>query len=382
MLEAREEVEHEILWELNSGNTSVWHENWTGIGPLYHVLPQEFNINEKLQEVEELRNGDTWDELTLDQNFPADISDHIRHNVPFHHTTEELDTPQWMPTTTGKFYVNSAWRIMRQRATHNPELCNLWTKVLPFKIFFFLWRLWKMKIPTDDLWRRNGYIIVSKCWCCSPPKEDSYQYLFLKSETVNRVWKSFLQLAGIIINMVQVHQVVRAWWSWFKCNSHGASKGNPGPSSYGYYIRDSAGDLIYAQSTDIGQTTNIVVEAKGILYGLMYCVDKPLHPLIMESDSLVMKKIIKKEWECPWTIRADVKKIKEIKGNYNVLFQHVFREGNAVADLLANLVFSSAGDSIFNSFHSLPPVTKTLINMDKSQIPNIRVRVAKKFPQH
>ncbi|XP_070034564.1 uncharacterized protein [Nicotiana tomentosiformis] len=213
MLEAREEVEHEILWELNSGNTSVWHENWTGIGPLYHVLPQEFNINEKLQEVEELRNGDTWDELTLDQNFPADISDHIRHNVSFHHTTEELDTPQWMPTTTGKFYVNSAWRIMRQRATHNPELCNLWTKVLPFKIFFFLWRLWKMKIPTDDLWRRNGYIIVSKCWCCSPPKEDSYQYLFLKSETVNRVWKSFLQLAGIIINMVQVHQVVRAWWS-------------------------------------------------------------------------------------------------------------------------------------------------------------------------
>ncbi|XP_070055030.1 uncharacterized protein [Nicotiana tomentosiformis] len=332
-----------------------------------------------------------------------------------------------------------------------------------------------MKIPTDDLWRRNGYIIVSKCWCCSPPKEDSYQLLFLKSETANRVWKSFLQPAEIIINMVQVHQVIRAWWSkpccpklkplfqatpaiitlelwkrrnkmkhggavsekrvihevnktlfflarsryprltnipvlwtdmiryferykpyvvsrrviwqlpnagWFKCNSDGASKGNPSPSSYGYYTRDNVGDLIYAQSTDIGQTTNIVAEAKGILYGLLYCVDKQLHPLIMETDSLVMKKIIENEWECPWTIRAYVKKIKEIKDNYNVLFKHVFREGNAVADLLANLVFSSAGDSTFNSFHSLPPEAKTLINMDKSQIPNIRVRVAKGFPQH
>ncbi|XP_070031694.1 uncharacterized protein [Nicotiana tomentosiformis] len=129
---------------------------------------------------------------------------------------------------------------------------------------------------------------------------------------------------------------------WVKCNSDGASKGNPCPSSYGYCIRDSSGDLLYAEAIDIGHTTNIVAEVKGILHGLLYCVDKQLHPLIMETDSLVMKTIIEGEWECPWTIRADVKKIKEIKNNYNVLFQHVFREGNVVADLLANLVFYSA----------------------------------------
>ncbi|XP_070039347.1 uncharacterized protein [Nicotiana tomentosiformis] len=187
MLKAREEIKHEILWELNNGTTSVWHENWTGIGASYHVLPQDFNINIEIQEVAELRNDYSWDDQILNQNFPEDMADHIRKDVPYDQSIENWDNPQWMPTTSGKVSVNSVWRIMRHRAVANQELCNLWTKGLPFKIFFFLWRLWKMKIPTDDLWRRNGYIIVSKCWCCSPPHEDSYQYLFMKNEIVDKV---------------------------------------------------------------------------------------------------------------------------------------------------------------------------------------------------
>lgn len=58
MLEAREEVEHEVLWEMNRGSTNVWHENWTHLGALYHVLPPDIYINEDLQEVAELRNED------------------------------------------------------------------------------------------------------------------------------------------------------------------------------------------------------------------------------------------------------------------------------------------------------------------------------------
>ncbi|XP_075101885.1 uncharacterized protein LOC142177309 [Nicotiana tabacum] len=69
MLNAREEVEHEIVWELKSGTTNIWHENWTGLGALYHVLPEDFPINEGLQEVEELRQGETWDDQLLDQTF-------------------------------------------------------------------------------------------------------------------------------------------------------------------------------------------------------------------------------------------------------------------------------------------------------------------------
>lgn len=33
---------------MKSGTTNVWHENWTGLGALYHVVPPDFHINEDL----------------------------------------------------------------------------------------------------------------------------------------------------------------------------------------------------------------------------------------------------------------------------------------------------------------------------------------------
>ncbi|XP_019256398.1 PREDICTED: uncharacterized protein LOC109234797 [Nicotiana attenuata] len=363
MLEARDEVEHEILWEMNRGSTNIWHENWTGLGALYHVLPPDFHINEELQEVSELRGEGQWNDAMLDQTFPLEIADHIREEVHFAATDEYWVTPRWMPTPSGKFTVSSGWKILRHREPSNSDYAKLWTKGLPFKISFFFWRVWKGKFPTDDIWRGGGYMVVSKCWCCLPPKENSFQHLFLTSDTAKKVWSTFSQAAGLVVNMVQVHQVIKEWWNakycpklkplfqaapavilweiwkrrntikhggsvscsrvihevnktlyylakvrypwlpgipllwpemirffeqykpvivtrrvtwqlsyegWFKCNTDGASRGNPGPSSYGFCVRDHRGDLIDARAREIGDTTNIVAEA------------------IMETDSLVL----------------------------------------------------------------------------------------------
>lgn len=86
---------------------------------------------------------------------------------------------------------------------------------------------------------------------------------------------------------------------WYKCNTDGASRGNSGPSSYGFCVRNHEGDLVFAKAKEIGETTNIVAEAKAIVEGLVYCVERQLHPLIMETDSLVMRKIIDGELETP-----------------------------------------------------------------------------------
>nr|XP_016479791.1 PREDICTED: uncharacterized protein LOC107801042 [Nicotiana tabacum] len=402
MLEAIDEVEHEILWEMNRGSTNVWHENWTGIGALYRVVslppppPPEFNINEELQDVVDLRTENGWDDQLLDQTFPEDILEHISKEVYFDHSDEYWDTPKWMPTTSGKFTVGSAWQILRHRDPTNPEYKLLWTKGLPLKISFFIWKLWRGKVPTDDLWRRNGHLTVSKFWCCLPPQEETLQHIFLASPTASRVWKVFLQAAGVMVNLVQIHQVIRAWWSanccaklrplfqvaptfnfwelwkkrntmkdgvgvvsfnrlvhklnktlyylarvrypwlpnipliwpdmvryfegykpyvitkgvtwqlpykrWFKCNTDGASRGNPGPGSYDFCVRDNAGDVVFVRAEEIGLSTNIVAEAKAIVEGLSYYIQMQLHPLIIETDSLVLKKFIEGEWEVPWSI--------------------------------------------------------------------------------
>ncbi|XP_075084295.1 uncharacterized protein LOC142167870 [Nicotiana tabacum] len=109
--------------------------------------------------------------------------------------------------------------------------------------------------------------------------------------------------------------------SWYKCNTDGASKGNPGPSSLGFCVRDDEGDVVYARAVDLGVTTNVMAEAKAILQGLEYCVEHDFHPLILETDSLVMK--------------------KAIEGNGILL-----GEGNSVADFIASIVFSFAVSAI------------------------------------
>lgn len=213
MLEARDEVEHKILWEMNRGSTNVRHENLTGLGALYHVIPPEFSINEELQEVEELRHGDNWNAQLIEQTFPKVIADHIIHEVHFDATDEYLDTPKWMPTTLSRFSVSNAWQKLSPRAPTNVKYKMLWTKGLPFKISFFLRRLWRVKIPTDDIWGRSGYVVVSKYWYCVPPQEDTFQHLFLMSTAATKVWKIFLQAICIVISMVQVSQLIRAWWN-------------------------------------------------------------------------------------------------------------------------------------------------------------------------
>lgn len=57
---------------------------------------------------------------------------------------------------------------------------------------------------------------------------------------------------------------------WIKYNTDGACRGNPGQSSYAFCIRDSRGDLNYAEVEVLGVLTNIEAETKVVLHWLRY----------------------------------------------------------------------------------------------------------------
>lgn len=54
----------------------------------------------------------------------------------------------------------------------------------------------------------------------------------------------------------------------------------------------------------------------------------------------------------------------------------MFIEGNNLAYFLANHVFFFAGSQrlIFSSFQDLPKDAKVILNMEKTQIPNLRIK--------
>lgn len=158
-----------------------------------------------------------------------------------------------------------------------------------------------------------------------------------------------------------------------KCNTNGASKGNPGPSSYGFCIRNYRGDLIYAQAAQIGLATNMEAEAKAILEAARFCQIQNIPNVLIETDSQGLRNILKHKWKIPWAIVEHIEEIIELMNNMSMTIQHIYREGNALTDYLANTALKHEELIQFHRFQDLPTTGKRMLNTDKSQLPAIRI---------
>ncbi|XP_075111542.1 uncharacterized protein LOC142181841 [Nicotiana tabacum] len=147
------------------------------------------------------------------ESLPEDLAHHIVQNIRPPTESSQLDTPFWMLETRGHFTVKSAWDYLRRRA--NPRLAYkmIWVKGLPFKISFFLWKVWKAKLPLDDFLHKLGYSMPSKCWCFADPKEESLLHLFFTSNAARSVWTYFLRRAGIALDGLSLHQAIIKCWT-------------------------------------------------------------------------------------------------------------------------------------------------------------------------
>ncbi|XP_060216759.1 uncharacterized protein LOC132644200 [Lycium barbarum] len=358
MIEARDQVDQQIWWEPKNGACDVWEDNWTKLGSLKQVLPPDFQIDTSIEEVSHFMHAEGWDAQKLHAKLPM-----------------------------------SAWNLLRRKAQTAAYFSKLWHKGVLFKISFILWRLWKFKIPVDD--------------------EEIVQHLFLTGDFAAEIWHYYNAVVGIVVPRIQIHRTIVHWWymqgptklksvmqaapafiCWqlwkrrntimhggkmnklkFKCNTDGASRGNPGLSSAAFCIRDEVGNLIYAGARRIADTTNITAESVAILDGIEYCIKNNLVPVMIESDSLSMINIIQGIWEIPWKISMEVNKINFWRNKGQVQFAHIHREGNALADFLANLVFDFAGTVHFHSFAEFPTGAKKILNADNMMMPNFKSKI-------
>jgi ribonuclease HI len=123
----------------------------------------------------------------------------------------------------------------------------------------------------------------------------------------------------------------------------GASRGNPGPSAIGIFIKDASGKEIVRKGEYLGQTTNNVAEYTAVIRALKYLLNKKLYKttdieVIINTDSeLLINQLngnyrIRSQNLIPLAIeiRGLLKKIPRLK------FNLISREKNKVADKLAN----------------------------------------------
>ncbi|XP_060210552.1 uncharacterized protein LOC132637489 [Lycium barbarum] len=408
MIEVRDNIEQETWWEPRSGTANVWFDNWTKLGALYHIIPDDFGIDEGVQDVKELMLQVGWNIGKLQQLFPMDIVDHILEELHFHEPKDEWDMPRWMMTASGKFTVGTAWELLRIKAVKSDVFKNIWISGVSFKISFFFWRLWKYKIPVGEVVRRIGVDIEATCYCCDHRQYETVDHLFVTGNVAIKVWTYVKTAVGITTQFQQVRELFQIWWNtncpskfrtifkaipmatmwqlwkWRNTVLHGGRMSInkviyeinmviyhlcrmrfPGQNNLpkcipqilqifeAYRPRIVIGDFQYAAARRISDGSNLIAESRALHEGLKYCVTHSLLPVVLETDSMTMKMILTGQWETPWSISMIINYILRLRRDKEVRVEHVLREGNGLADFLTNYAFDFAGDHLFQSFTSL-----------------------------
>jgi probable phosphoglycerate mutase len=126
-------------------------------------------------------------------------------------------------------------------------------------------------------------------------------------------------------------------------NTDGGSRGNPGPSAYGYVIQDisdlGAVKILEKCGNYLGIQTNNIAEYEGLLSGVKWVVEnEPQAELLIKMDSLLIVNQIKGLFK----VKSPglLPKYREVRGLLSKLpkwsIEHTYREGNSIADELVN----------------------------------------------
>ncbi len=119
-------------------------------------------------------------------------------------------------------------------------------------------------------------------------------------------------------------------------NIDGASRGNPGPASYGVVLRDPDGKIVLELAKNIGRETNNVAEYFALLAALDYAMIHGISSLRIRSDS----ELLVRQMQGVYKVKSpDLKPLQERAAKLSRQLQyfaieHVRRELNKDADAL------------------------------------------------
>ncbi|KAL0453728.1 UNVERIFIED_CONTAM: putative ribonuclease H protein [Sesamum latifolium] len=137
----------------------------------------------------------------------------------------------------------------------------------------------------------------------------------------------------------------RKWW---KLNCDGASKGNRGLAGAGGLARDCQGNLIFAFYDCLDVQTNTYAELFAVVRGLQLARERGCRQIWVETDAMAVLHLIQKD-EGDWHIQMLLTRLIVMRRGMNLLFTHVYREGNQPADFLANKACEEANSAILSS---------------------------------
>jgi ribonuclease HI len=118
----------------------------------------------------------------------------------------------------------------------------------------------------------------------------------------------------------------------------GASRGNPGPASFGFALLDGTGGLVVERGEALGKATNNVAEYRGLVAGLEAAIAAGVADLEVRLDSLLLVRQVSGEYrvKAPGLKPLHRRAVGLLAVIGRARIVHIPREQNSRADALAN----------------------------------------------
>src|SRR3954469_5308371 len=113
----------------------------------------------------------------------------------------------------------------------------------------------------------------------------------------------------------------------------------------GGVIRDSRCCLKLGYFDYFGHQTSLEAETQALLCGLKHAASLHCTYLWIELDSLLLVNMLTKNYSIPWNIWYYISSIKRLLQGFVFFITHIYREGNKLADGLANVAVDTQESS-------------------------------------
>eukprot|EP00253_Pinus_taeda_P017014 PITA_17014 len=212
-------------------------------------------------------------------------------------------------------------RTWPKQPYQSPILNSLWNLIPGF----LYWSLWKEQNNRVFNNRRRSVEIL---WLLL--KHNLQETLALRSWT-EKDWPT------------SPHE--RSIWNSWNLNISYSLQGNPGPSGYGCVIRNAEGSVEHIYYGSTGTNTKNVAELEGMWKGICVADQHNFYPLEVEGDSLILINAVTRiqagtsaaKIASSWRLLSRLETLEaRLRRPNSILFKHVRRTTNRVADRLAN----------------------------------------------
>lgn len=148
---------------------------------------------------------------------------------------------------------------------------------------------------------------------------------------------------------------------WVALNTDGAAKGSPGEAGGGGILRDNRGNFLRGFSANLGTCTAYKAELLAAEKGLEMALEVGVQKLILQMDNKAcIESLLNPDYhggECFHILNNCRRIINSFGCNFNSF--HCFREGNRVADRLANIGVGLRESVVY--FDTPPPSISLLL---------------------